>query len=218
MIYDCSIALTPSIVTWPGEQPLKREVTATIEKDGVEVSRLTFGSHTGTHIDAPRHFVAGGNGIHQIPLEALVGAAYVIDLTHIDFPDGQPKEITPEHITHIDLSNIQRILFKTENSTRQLLDIQEFTSDYVSLSVETAKLLVQHHILLVGVDYLSVEKKSNPDHPVHTALLRANIVNIEGVRLTDVPAGTYHLTALPINIVDGDGAPTRVLLQTYDQK
>lgn len=205
--YDCSLPLSPSLVTWPGEEPLSRQFVATIPENGVEVSTLSMGSHTGTHIDAPRHFVAGSSGIDAIPLEALIGEALVVDLTHME-----GRHILPEHLNSVPLATTQRLLFKTPNSTRQLLDQPQFIEDYVSLAQETAELLVNHHVKLVGVDYLSVEKKGNPGHPVHTKLLAASIVIVEGVRLHGVPAGQYQLVALPLRIIDGDGSPARVLL------
>ncbi|PIW36611.1 MAG: hypothetical protein COW24_04350 [Candidatus Kerfeldbacteria bacterium CG15_BIG_FIL_POST_REV_8_21_14_020_45_12] len=211
-IYDCSVPLSEDVVTWPGEPSFSRKVLRDIKKDGAEVHELTLSAHTGTHVDAPRHFIAGAVGLDSFPVDAYVGPATVIDLTAVVFAPDQPKEIEPEHLAEYDLSGVSRVLFKTENSVRDLLMQSEFVTDYVSLSLATAELLVKNGIRLIGVDYLSIEKKGNPGHPVHTAVLGAGIVNVEGVRLTEVPAGDYTVAALPLNLVNADGSPARVVL------
>ncbi len=211
-VYDCSLPLGESLVTWPGEEGLRRKPLREMAKDGAEVHELTLSAHTGTHVDAPRHFVAGGAGLHEFPVDAFVGPATVVDLSQVDFGRAEVKEIEPEHLAGVDLASIDRILFKTANSTEDLLMQPDFTTEYVSLSLATAELLVANKIRLVGVDYLSIEKKGNPGHPVHVAVLSAGMVNVEGVRLTEVPAGEYMLAALPLNLIDGDGAPARVVL------
>lgn len=206
-IFDASTKIHPALVVWPNSDSFERRLTEEMEKDGAEVSVITMGTHTGTHIDAPRHFVAGGTGIDSLPLEALVGPVTVVDVTEVE-----GNTIEPKHLEHLNLRHTKRLLFKTQNSVRRLLDQEEFTTDYVSLSLETAQLLVDSGVQLIGVDYLSVEKKGSPGHPVHVAILSAGIVIIEGVRLIDIEPGEYNMAALPMNIVDGDGAPTRVLL------
>lgn len=206
--YDCSVPLTPDLVTWQGEKKFQREVIKTIQKNEAEVSALSFGAHLGTHLDAPRHFVENAGGIDQIPLSSLLGPVVVVQI-----PD-HVTIIEPQHLAAIALSACPRILFKTANSTHQLLKQPEFCHNYVALSPQTAELLVQNQIKLVGIDYLSIEKSGSPGHPVHTTLLGADVVILEGLILNQVPAGNYLLTALPLRIVDGDGSPARVVLST----
>lgn len=177
-----------------------------MEKDGAEVSQWTLGSHAGTHIDAPRHFTTITTGIDELDVTRLIGTAMVVDLTHVSGPLIEPTDIPKETLQY------KRLLFKTSNSTKKLLDQEAFTADYVSLSPATAQLLVDHGVEVIGVDYLSVEAKGSPGHPVHVTILAAGIINIEGVRLVDVPAGVYTLIALPIKLKGSDGAPCRVVL------
>lgn len=208
MIYDISIPLTPQIVTWPGEPGPVRVVNGTIAQNGSETSTLTLGSHTGTHIDAPRHFVASmTEGVDSVPLDQLTGACQVIELFNIE------REITRADLEQIDI-HTSKIIFKTNNTTRKLLDKSDFDYDYVCLSEDAAKYLVEKHVELVGVDYLSVERKGSAGHPVHMTLLKNKIVIIEGCYLQNVPAGDYTITALPLRLVDCDGSPARVILQT----
>jgi arylformamidase len=208
-IFDCSVPLRPGLVTWPDDTKYELSPTKSLATDGAEVSRLTCSTHTGTHIDAPRHFVPGGAGIDALPLEALVGPALVIDLTSIE-----GNLIEPDHLAAAGLAGQTRVLFKTRNSERRLLDQPEFTEDYVCLSLAGARWLVKNCVKLVGSDYLSVETKGSPGHPVHVELLKNDVVNLEGVRLSEVPAGEYQMAALPLRLVDADGSPARVVVWT----
>ncbi|MBI2426954.1 MAG: cyclase family protein [Candidatus Kerfeldbacteria bacterium] len=205
-VYDISTRLTPELVTWPGEKGLTRTVFATVETNGVELSRLDMGGHTGTHIDAPRHFVAGAGGIDGIDPAKCVGPARVVDLT------DRTRDITAEDIQELGLTAGGRVLIKTQNSVRRLLDKPDFHDDYIALTPEAAHALVQAGVVFVGVDYLSVERKGSPGHPVHVALLEKGIVILEGADLSRVPAGDYTLAALPLSIPNGDGSPTRAVL------
>ncbi len=197
--------LYSGMLVWPGDPGVSIETTAKVEKDGVAQSRLSFGSHTGTHIDAPKHFVAGATGIDQIPLEKLIGECVVVDLTGIDH-----KEIVVSDISHIKIGKGSRILFKTGNY--KYLQGNIFPDSYISLSLEAAEYVVEKGVWLVGIDFLGIEKRKNPGHPVHTTLLKAGMVNVEGLDLSKVPAGTYHLVCLPIKLKDCDGAPARAIL------
>lgn len=205
-IYDLSAPLTPALVAWPGERGFSREVFKTVTADGVELSRLELGSHTGTHIDAPRHFVAGATGIDSIDLAKCFGLARVLDATAFD------RDITKEDLSAFHIARGERILFKTKNSLRRLLEDPAFHEDYIALDSTAAEYLVSLGVVFVGVDYLSCERKGAPGHPVHTTLLKSGAVILEGARLTDVPAGQYTLSALPLAIPDGDGSPVRAIL------
>lgn len=193
------------MLLWPGDSGVVVETTATIEKDGVGESRFSFGGHTGTHIDAPSHFVANAKNIDELDLHKLIGRCTVVDFTNLDH-----LEITPEDLVAVKIENGSRILFKTGNF--KFLHGNTFPDTYISLSVEGAKYLVEKGVVLVGTDFLGIEKRGNPDHPVHKTLLGAEIVNVEGLDLEKVSAGEYELICLPINVAGVDGAPARAVL------
>lgn len=203
--YDVTLEIKNDMLVWPGEPAVDIKTTATVEKDGVGGSHLSFGSHTGTHVDAPKHFVKGATGVDKIPLEKLIGECIVVDLTKI-----KHKEIAVSDISNVPIKKRSRILFKTGNY--KYLFGKTFPSSYVSLSLEAAEYLVQKGVYLVGIDFLGIEKRKNPGHPVHTTLLKAGIVNVEGLDLSKVQAGHYQLICLPLRVKDVDGAPARVIL------
>ena len=203
---DISVPLTSHLVSWPGQPGMRVRALETMKKDGCEVHDIALTTHAGTHIDAPRHFVANTNAVDEINLEKLIGPAFVVAV--------KPKkelEIQPSDLAIKDWEGIERIFFQTGDSKK--LFQKEFTGQYHSLSLETAKLLVRKGVQLVGMDYLGVEKKSNPGHPVHKALLKAGIVIIEGCDLRSVKPGMYDCIALPLRLKGLDGSPARVLLR-----
>jgi len=202
---DISMPLAPGIVHWPGEEGFQRT-----EKDAGEaiVSSVQFGSHTGTHIDAPKHFVRDGGSLDNLALDALIGDCMVAEITHA----GQ---ITEDDIVALP-KGITRVIFKTSNTERGLLEKPDFEIDFVSLDESAAQAAVAAGLQLIGVDYLSVEKKGAVGHPVHNTLLQNSIIAIEGCWLKDVVPGEYHLTALPLRITDGDASPARVVLTTKE--
>ena len=208
-VHDVTLALRSDMPMWPGEpgpriEPLKRIARG----DSSNVSLLTLGDHTGTHVDPPAHFLDGGAGVDRMPLEALVGecqvAAYDED----------------EHITGAWLESaafrpgIERILFKTQNSGRWADAAAPFDEDFIALDETAAHWLIRRGIRLVGVDSLSVEPfgSGKIGHPVHLALLRANAVIVEGLDLSAVTPGIYEIVCAPLKIAGGTGAPARVFL------
>lgn len=206
-IYDVSMPVYNDMLVWDGDSKASITSVTTIAKDGVALSHLSFGSHTGTHIDAPSHFIENGNTLDKIPLEKFIGKCRVLDLTHIDHP-----EILVSDLLSFDIKKGERILFKTGNFI--LLKNPEFPKEYVSLSLEAAEFLAEKEIALVGTDFLGIEKKASPGHPVHKTLLSKEIVIVEGLALGDVPKGEYDMICLPINIIGVDGAPARVILMS----
>jgi len=161
-------------------------------------------AHTGTHVDAPRHFIDDGAGIEALPLELLIGRARVIA---IDSRTG----VAAEDLESLDLSDDIRVLIKTHNSS--LWGSPEFHTDYVGVTESGATYLVAHGIKVVGVDYLSVEQFKNPGAPAHHVLLGAGTIVIEGLDLRDVDPGHYDMFCLPLRVVGSDGAPARVVLR-----
>lgn len=203
---DVSLPITPTLVHWPGQLGLRVRMLETMAKNGVEVRELMMSSHTGTHIDAPRHFVAGTGSVDEINVDKLIGRAVVISV--------KPRnglEILPSDIPIKQWKGVERIFFKTTDSKK--LHAKEFTDRYYGLHADTAKLLVRKGVKLVAMSYLSVEKKGNVGHPVHVTLLKAGTVIIEGVDLSKVAPGRYDCIALPLRLKGFDGSPSRVLLR-----
>lgn len=204
--YDLTLPLHNQMLVWEGDPGVNVDVKTTVEENGVRLSYFSFSSHTGTHIDAPNHFLKNSKvGVDGIALEKLVGPCLVIDLTMIDH-----SEITIDDIASSSIKKGSRILFKTGNF--KLLKKPTFPKNYISLSLEAARYLVKKGVCLVGTDFLGIEKRKNPGHPVHTTLLKADIVIVEGLDLAKVPAGKYQLVCLPLRVVDADGSPVRVIL------
>jgi arylformamidase len=193
---------------YEGDPTLSIEPWSAIAKgDSANVSFLHLGAHTGTHVDAPAHFIEGAGKIDSLPLDVLIGPARVIRV-----PDDR-MQVDLEFLHECDLANVTRVLFHTRNSS---FWNEGFRKDFTHVLPEAAELLVERRIKLVGNDYLSVEKFHSGHHRTHLTLLRNGIVIVEGLNLTDVPAGDYELICLPIKIADGagDGAPARVVLRS----
>jgi len=204
-LYDITLTISESTITWPRDPKVSIQKTRLISKgNSCNVSELKFGSHCGTHIDAPYHFEENGIKIDQIPLDYLIGDVTVFNIKN-------KEKIDLEDIKSLKLNNINRVIFKTINSTYWKLP--EFKSDFVYLTKEAARYLVDSSIKLVGIDYLSIEKYGNKGADTHHTLLKNGIVVIEGLDLSEVEAGNYELIALPLKIKDCDGSPARVILR-----
>lgn len=204
-IFDVSLPLSEQLAIWPGDPKLSRTLASSIARgDIANVSHLDMGAHTGTHVDAPFHFVDSMSGIDQLPLEALIGPCLVVEAN----PPG--TELRPQDLPE---TEHRRILFKTRNSARWASAPSEFDREFVGVGLDLALRLVQRQVLLVGVDYLSVEPfQAPPPHPVHVTLLEARIVVVEGLDLGRVEPGEYELFCLPLKLVGSDGAPARTVL------
>jgi len=193
-IFDVSVPVHPGMVTYPGDPTVRLERVSAIADGAVaNISRLDFGVHTGTHVDAPLHFIDGAPGTEQLPLDALVGPARVIAARSLDAEGLAAAELA------------ERVLFKTSNS--ELWARDEFVHDFVSLTEDGARLLVERGVRLIGIDYLSVG-----DEGAHHVLLEAGVVAIEGLDLREIDAGDYQLVCAPLKLVGSDGAPARVFL------
>ena len=213
MIYDLSIPLSSAIPTYPGDPEIEIQAWRSLSNgDGANVSVLRFGAHTGTHVDAPAHFIEGAPRVGSLPLEVLIGDAEVIEVPS-DF-NSIDLSFVREHCTN----ESTRVLFKTRNSAFWKTSNAHFEKDYTSLELEAAKHLVEQGVRLVGIDYLSIEKFAQEGHPTHLALLSKAVIIVEGLNLSDVPAGKYELICLPLRITGGlgDGAPARAVLRTLD--
>jgi len=204
--YDVTVPLSSAVPVFPGDPRFHMEFTHRIA-DGqpYNVARLTMGAHSGTHVDAPYHFLADGSTVDQLPLEILIGKCRVIDI-------GARDKIERTDLESQDLRDDLRVLLKTRMSGQ--LRLREFQQDFVYLTPDAARYLAQAGIKLVGIDYLSVEKFGSEDFAAHHALLGAGVVIIEGLDLSEVEAGEYDMTCLPLRVVGADGCPARVVLRS----
>lgn len=208
-IYDVTIGLSETMPIYAGDPTVAVSAAKSIAAgDSANVSQLSLGVHSGTHVDAPNHFIDGTRRVHELDPKKLVGPCRVI---------GIPEDviaIEPEHVG--DLSGTRRVLFKTRNSAFWNEPERGFRQDFTYLTPDTAKMLARNEVVLVGIDYLSIEKSGSPGHPVHVALLEKEIVILEGVDLRQIEPGEYELMCLPLKYegAGGDGAPARTFLRT----
>ena len=209
-IYDVTVPVSNELPTWPGDPGVQIADVRILSKDGANVSGLCFGAHTGTHVDAPAHFIEGAAKVESLPLDALIGEAEVIEV---------PRDrlaIDEAFVTAKCSPGTTRFLFKTRNSAFWNEANPEFHNDFTYLDLDAAKKLVQQGLKLVGIDYLSIEKFGQEKHETHVALLSHGVVILEGLNLSEVPAGRYELICLPLRLRTslGDGAPARAVLRT----
>jgi arylformamidase len=208
-IHDITVTINAETPIYKGDPGVEINSFKAIKHgDSANVSQIAFGVHTATHVDAPNHFIDGGKRVHQLDPHKLVGPCRVIQLS------DDVIEIEPEHCGN--LSGVERVLFKTQNSEFWATPERGFRSDFSYLTPATADLLVANGIVLVGIDYLSIEKSGSPGHPVHHTLLANEIVIVEGVDLREVPPGDYELLCMPLKYdgATGDGAPARTFLRS----
>lgn len=206
---DVSLSIHPGMLTWPSDPGVEVLPASRIsEGKAANVSELHIGSHTGTHVDPPLHFIPDGRPIDQIPPEVFIGPAAVVDLLHVE------RDIGAAELDALELpEGVERILFKTTNSELWREDSPSFPDSYVALTADGADWMVAHGIRLVGIDFLSIEHRGTPGHPTHMTLLGAGIVIVEGLNLGDVEPGNYYLNCVPLRLKDGDGGPSRALLR-----
>ncbi len=205
-IIDVSMKISPNMLVFPGDPlPKIKRILSIDEGKPVNVSEIKFGTHTGTHVDPPLHFLSGAAGIDSLDLEHFVGEATVIDLSNAK------KEITAEDLKPFKTKNI--LLLKTKNSER--LGESEFPRDFIYLTEDAAEWIAKNKIKTVGFDWLSIEKFGDTKAPAHNVLLKSRIVIIEGLNLKGVKQGDYFFACLPLKIEDGDGAPARAVLVEF---
>ena len=207
-IHDITVSVTPGMPVWPGDPAVERTLVWQIGADSAaNVSRLTMSVHTGTHVDAPIHFIANGMSIDGLALETMVGPCNVCEV------DATGWTITATDLEALNLPlTVQRLLLKTSNSGLWAKGGATFERSYVSLSASAARWIVDRGIRLVGIDYLSVEPFDAAEPVVHRTLLAGGVIPLEGVDLSGVAAGEYTLVCLPLKLAGSDGAPARVVL------
>jgi arylformamidase len=206
-IIDVTVPIRSGMIVYEGDPPVQRTLAQSIAGGAIcNVSRLACGVHTGTHIDAPVHFIEGAAGIEATPLDALIGDACVVDAT------GITADIDAVTLSRLAIpADATRLLFKTPNS--RLWERDAFSPDFFGLAEDAARELVRRGVRLVGIDYLSIAPKADPA-PTHIALLSAGVVIVEGLDLRAVTPGAYRLVCLPLLLEGSDGAPARALLTT----
>lgn len=210
-IYDVTVPLSNDLPTWPGDPEVQiRDWQSLSNGDGANVSILSFGAHTGTHVDAPAHFIEGASKVETLALDVLIGEAQVIEVPE------DCHAIDEAFVSARCTPGTKRVLFKTRNSAFWNQFKPEFRTDFTYLDFNAAKRLVQQGAKLIGIDYLSIEKFGEHDHETHHALLSHGVIILEGLNLSDIPAGKYELICLPLRLRSnkGDGAPARVVLRT----
>lgn len=204
--YDISVSISPQLPVWPDTQPIEFQRTLDLDQgDIANDTTICMSVHTGTHVDASLHFVSFGRTVDELPLDTLIGVATVLDV-------GEIEVITADFLESLRLpNNLKRILFKTKNS--RLWNSSTFETNFVALSFDAAEWLVNQGVILVGIDYLSIQRfYDGPE--THIVLLQSDVVIIEGLNLSDVPTGNYELICLPIKLKGLEGAPSRVILRS----
>ena len=207
-IFDITLTITPDLATWPGDPtPEYIQLSDVTKGDLSNVTDLRIGSHTGTHVDAPSHLFPQSVTVDQLPIDRLIGAAWVCAV--------------PDHIRRIDSAFLEgadipyetsRLILRTANSRFWRDAPSSFSRDFVSVTPDGASWMVDRGLLLVGIDYLSIDSYDSVDLPAHRILLSSDVLVVEGLDLSEVEPGNYYLLCLPLKLSGGDGAPARVLL------
>jgi arylformamidase len=204
-LLDVSVPLSAGMPAFPGNPEFELHAIKRIADGGSSnVSRLVLGTHTGTHIDAPRHFIDNAASVDELPLELLLGRARVVEIT-------RRGGIGAGELAVAGLREDLRVLLKTPNSA--LWNTQVFHDDYSHLTESGARYLVEQGVKVVGIDYLSIEEFRKPGAPAHRMLLSNGVIIIEGLNLADAEPGLYDMYCLPLPVSGGDGAPARVVLK-----
>lgn len=206
-IYDVTVTISSDVPIYKGDPGVEISGFKSIaDGDTANVSQIAFGVHTATHVDAPNHFIDGAKRVHELDPQKLIGPCRVIKI------DDGVTEIEPEHIG--DISGVERILFKTRNSDFWSEPEKGFRKDFTYITPATAEHLVHKGLVLVGIDYLSIEKSGGKTKPVHTTLLQNETVILEGLDLREVEPGDYEIVCAPLKYdgATGDGAPARTFL------
>ncbi len=206
-IYDISLPISPALPVWPGDPPVVLERVSSMDAGAHDnISRLACSVHTGTHVDAPHHFLNDGRTVDTLSLDILTGPVQVLQV-----PD-QVGLVTADILEQSGFrSGTLRLLIKTRNSSIWERQPAKFVTDFVGLSEDGAEWLLHNGVKLVGIDYLSIAPYKQ-SIPIHCRLLEPGTIILEGLDLHAVPPGFYTLYCLPLNLVGSDGAPARAIL------
>ncbi len=206
-IFDITHTINPSLAVWPGDTPFSAEALAAINAGAsINLTTLTMSSHTGTHVDAPYHFLDDDLTLEKVPLEAYIGPATVVTVQREAGP------LTPADFPNLDWSQVKRLLV---HSTASAKPMDQFPTEFVYPSPELADFMAEYGIVLFGSDTPSMDDMHSKTLPGHKALRRHHIAILEGLLLTGVPDDSYELIALPLKIEGGDGSPVRAILMSF---
>jgi arylformamidase len=209
-IFDISVPLTKNMPVWPGDPQITIRQLSSIQRgDESNVSQVRMSVHTGTHIDAPKHFIESGKTIDQIPLHRLIGDVLVMEMK--EKVNVITSEALASHPLFEEINHFHKILLRTRNSQLWHKSVPEFQKDFVGIDSSGAALLSEFDLDLIGVDYLSVAPYYDTSKP-HQILLSSDIILLEGIDLSEVSSGIYYLWCLPLNIYGIEGAPARAIL------
>ena len=204
--YDISVGLGEGDTAYPGDVHYSKEMaTAITAGDNYNLSTLKLSAHSGTHIDAPAHYIPGAKTLDMYPIER-----FILDASVIFIDDNE--SIKSDMLKHAEIKECEAVLFKTHNSVSGLCKSGKFSEKFVYLSKEAAELCVDLGMSLVGIDYISIERYGDDAAPVHHMLLENDVLILEGVDLSRVIPGRYTLAALPLRIKDTEAAPARAIL------
>ena len=207
-IYDISIPISESLVVWPGDITVRMEQSSHLARgDAATVTHLEMSAHTGTHVDAPAHFILEGDDVASLALDVLIGPALVVDVPG-------DEHITAEALAALSIpAGTTRVLFHTKNSEswENEATAVTFQKDFIGITEDGARWLVEHGVRLVGIDYLSAAPFT-AGVPTHRVLLEAGVIILEGINLSGIASGAYELCCLPLKLVGSDGAPARAVL------
>jgi arylformamidase len=204
--FDISLPITDGMVTFPDDPEVRvRPHSRIADGDDANVTRLALGTHTGTHVDAPSHFMDDGRTVDNLELDRLIGPARVVQI-----PDAV-KAIGEAELREAGIEGEERVLLRTRNG--QLLDRDDFAEDFAFITPDGARYAVEAGVRLLGIDYLSVEAFDAEEPQAHHTLLDAEVVIIEGLDLREVPDGRYDLVCLPLRLAGLDGSPVRAVLR-----
>ncbi len=213
-IYDISIPIRPDMPIWPGDpSPVVRSIASISAGDIANLTQIAMSVHTGTHIDAPKHFIDSGKTVDQIPIDKLIGEVLVMVIN--DREKVITEKVLKSHPNRALLEKAKKVLFRTRNSSLWHAFPDAFHQDYVGIDTSGANYLNLLELDLIGVDYLSIAPYEETEAP-HKILLGSETVLLEGLDLSKVPSGIYELFCLPLMIHECEGAPARVILIDKD--
>ncbi|HKS29762.1 MAG TPA: cyclase family protein [Pyrinomonadaceae bacterium] len=213
-IYDITVPISAGETpTYPGDPGIEIKQWAALERgDAANVTLLSFGAHTATHVDAPAHFIEGAAKVDSLPLDAMIGPARVIEISE------DVRAIDAAELARHNLDGASRLLFKTGNSRFWREQSGNFREDFTYIEPDAARVIAQSGVRLVGFDYLSVEQFKSERFETHLELLSHQVIIVEGLDLLHIPPGDYELICLPLKVASGtgDGSPARAVLRTLD--
>ena len=211
---DVSMPIDGDLLVWPGNPTIQLSESQRIARgDASNVSELRIGTHSGTHVDPPVHFVEGATGVDRVPLDVLIGPCWVADVT------GRRGTLGAGDLDALGVpAGTDRLLLRTDNSELWRTMPTKFPESFTSIGADAAGWIVARGIRLVGIDFLGIEARGALGHPTHVELLSNGVVIVEGLNLGQVTAGEHDLVVLPLRIVDGDGGPARAVVRPRDER